>query len=346
MMKKLFALLLVLALALPLVPGVFAEEEPVLNIFTWNGYIDDATLKAFSDETGVKINFSTFSTNEEMIVKMKGAPGEYDVILASDYALNILKKADLLLPLNKELLPNYANLAPSYLSKYFDEENAYTVPYTAGTPLIVYDPAQVDFEITGYEDLWDARLRDSVVILDDARNMIGVTLKTLGHSLNTIDDAALEQAKEKLMSLRPNIRSFNYDSPHQDLISGEVSVAYMFTPFTMIALSERPDLKIVYPKEGLGFGIDALVISKNAPHPANAHKLLNYLLNGKVAANTAQTQYYMSPNAAAAEFMDEGFKTNPAIAVPAELLEKAEFIMDLGDVESKYQAIWQEFKLQ
>lgn len=344
-MKKLLALALALFLTLPLL-GASADEEPVLNIFTWNGYIDDATLKAFTEETGIKTNFSTFSNNEEMLLKMTGAPGEYDLVLASDYAVNMLKKQDLLLKLDKELLPNYKNLSEAYLGKYYDENNEYTVPYTAGTPLIVYDPALVDFEITGYEDLWDERLRDSVAMVDDARNIIGITLKTMGESFNTTDEEKLQKAEEKLMRLRPNVRSFNYDSPHYDLISGEVSAAYMFTSYVMIALSERPDLKVVYPKEGLGFGIDALVISKKAPHPENAHKLMNYLLKGEVAANTAQVQYYMSPNAAASEFMPDAFRENPAIAVPEEMLKDAEFIRDLGDYESAYQAVWQRFKLQ
>ncbi len=323
-----------------------APKAEVINLFTWEGYIDDDTVRKFTEETGIRINFSTFSTNEEMLLKVQGGDNQYDVILASDYAINILRKGDLLQKLNKELLPNYENLSPAYLSKYYDENNEYTVPYTAGTPVILYDPAAVDFEITSYEDLWDERLVDSLVIIDDARNIVGLTLKTLGQSFNTTDEEVLKQAAEKLAPLRKNIRSFNYDSAYQDLISGECTVGYMFTSYAMIALDARPDLKVVYPKEGLGFGIDSLVIPANAPNAENAHKLLDFLLRGDVAANTAQVQYYMSPNAKAVEFMPESFKQNPVIAIPDELLVDAEFIQDVGEHESDFQAIWQEFKLQ
>ncbi len=344
-MKRLLSLLLALAVIGALSPAA-AEEEKVLNLFTWATYIDDATIARFTEKTGISVNYTNFASNEEMLLKMSAAGGEFDVILASDYALNMLRKDGKLQKLDKALLPNYENLDPAFLSQYFDPDNEYTVPYTAGTPLIVYDPAQVGIEITGYEDLWDPSLKDSIVVIDDARNIIGITLKTLGYSFNTTDDAQLEQAREKLMLLRPNIRSFNYDTPHNDLLSGEVSVGYMFTPFVLLAMDSNPDLKVVYPKEGMGFGIDALVIPEGAPHPGNAHQLLNFLLDSEVAGNTAAMQYYLSPVETAYPFIPEYLRDNPAIRIPAEILGETEFIMDVGGYESRYQEIWAEFKLQ
>ncbi len=343
-MKRLLSLLLAL-LMLPALPLALAEEEKVLNLFTWATYIDDATVAKFTEETGIKVNYTNFASNEEMLLKMSAAGNEFDVILASDYAINTLRKDGKLQKLNKEWLPNYGNLDPAFLSQYYDENNEYTVPYTAGTPLIVYNPDLVDIEITGYGDLWNPALKDSIVLIDDARNIIGITLKTLGYSFNTTDEAQLEEARQKLMSLRPNVRSFNYDTPHNDLLSGEVSVGYMFTPFVLLAMDENPNLKVVYPKEGMGFGIDSLVIPANAPHPENAHKLLNFLLDSQVAGNTAGMQYYLSPVQTAYEFIPEYLRDNPAIKIPPEILGETEFIKDLGPLESKYQEIWAEFKL-
>lgn len=346
-MKKILSGILALALLVGLsLPVVQAEEEKVLNFFSWATYIDDDTVAKFTEQTGIKINYTTFASNEEMLLKMSMSSNEYDVILASDYAINTLRKQDKLQKLNKDLLPNYANLDPAFLSQYYDENNEYTVPYTAGTPLIVYNPDLVDIEITGYEDLWNPALKDSIVIIDDARNIVGITLKTLGYSFNTTDEKELMEAKEKLMSLRPNIRAFNYDTPHNDMISGEVSVGYMFTPFVLLAMDGNADLKVVYPKEGMGFGIDSLVIPANAPHPENAHALLNFLLDSEVAGNTAGMQYYLSPVATAYEFIPEYLRDNPAIRIPKEILGETEFIMDVGEYESKYQEIWAEFKLQ
>ncbi len=344
-MKKMLAALLALAL-LPLFGTAFAQEEPVLNLFTWASYVDDATVADFTARTGIRVNYTNFASNEEMLLKLSTPGTGYDVILASDYAVNTLRRDGKLQKLNKELLPNYGNLDPAFLSQYFDETNEYTVPYTAGTPLIVYNPDFVDIEIDGYEDLWNPALKDSIVVIDDARNIIGITLKTLGYSFNTTDDAQLEEAKAKLMELRPNIRSFNYDTPHNDLVSGEVSMGYMFTPFVLLATDANPNLVTVYPKEGMGFGIDALVIPADAPHPNNAHALMNYLLDSQVAGNTAGMQYYLSPVATAYEFIPEYLRDHPAIRIPADILGETEFIRDLGEYESKYQEIWAEFKLR
>lgn len=346
-MKKLFALALAALLILSSLSLALAEEEKVLNVFTWATYIDDNTVKKFTEQTGIKVNYTNFESNEEMLLKMATPNAGYDVILASDYAINILRKDDKLLKLDKALLPNFGNLDPDFLSQYYDEQNEFSVPYTAGTPLIVYNPDLLDpaIEITGYDSLWDERLKDSLVLIDDARNIIGITLKTLGQSFNTTDGPVLELAKEKLFKLRPNVRVFDYNTPHQALISGEVSVGYMFTPFVLMAMDGNPNLKVVYPKEGMGFGIDSLVIAKDAPHPQNAHALLNFLLDSEVAANTAAMQYYLSPVASAYPMIPEYLRNNPAIQIPKEVLGETEFIKDLGELESKYQEIWAEFKL-
>ena len=344
-MKRLLGMLLALAL-LSAVPMGMAEDGNVLNLFTWASYVDDATVAAFTRETGIRVNYTNFASNEEMLLKMSAPGTGYDLILASDYALNALRTQGKLRKLDRDLLPNYANLDPAFLSQYFDPDNEYAVPYTAGTPLIVYDPALVDIDIDGYEDLWDPSLRDSIVVIDDARNIVGITLKTLGYSFNTTDDAQLEEARAKLMELRPNVRSFNYDTPHNDLTSGEVSVGYMFTPFVLLATDENPDLKVVYPKEGMGFGIDALVVPADAPHPENAHRLINYLLDSEVAGNTAAMQYYLSPVATAYDFIPEYLRDHPAIRIPADVLGETEFIRDVGAYESRYQQIWAEFKLR
>lgn len=134
------------------------DEEKVLNIFTWATYFPDDILKSFTEETGIAINYSNFSTNEEMLSKLETVQGgEYDIVLASDYIVKMAIDKGLVKKLDKAQIPNYDNLDPSYLGNYFDPDNEYTVPYGVGTPLIVYDPSRVDVEIKGYADLWNQR---------------------------------------------------------------------------------------------------------------------------------------------------------------------------------------------
>ncbi|MEA5014090.1 MAG: spermidine/putrescine ABC transporter substrate-binding protein [Candidatus Limiplasma sp.] len=344
-MKKLTALLLSLLMLLPALS--LAEGSKVLNLFTWETYIDDDIIAAFEQETGIDVIYSPAETNDDMMLKMGQTGGEgYDLVLASDYALNIMQKEGLLQKLDKGKLPNYGNLDEAFLGQYYDPNNEYVIPYMAGTPLIVYDPAQVSIEITGYEDLWNPALEDSIVMIDDARNVIGITLKTMGKSFNETDPEVLAQAKEKLMPLFPNIRVFDYNTPYLSIINGEVSVAYMFTPQVYYTLQERPDLKVVYPKEGLGFGIDGIVLSAKSANVDNAHLFLDYLMRPDVAAHNALTQTYMNVNKAAAADLPEEYLNSPVVYVPADLLTGAEFIQDIGEAETTMQEIYTAFKLQ
>lgn len=346
-MKKLLSVLLALSMlaALPLLSS--AEEEKVLNIFSWDGYVDYASvIQPFEQQTGIKVNYAPFSTNDEMFKKLQeNGASEYDLVIASDYILNTARLEGLMLPLDKEQLPNFANLDERFISQYFDPDNEYVVPYMSGIPLIVYNPDMVQIEIDGFEDLWDPSLVDSIGLIDDARVSIGMVLLSMGQSMNTTDDAVLAQAKEKLFALRENIHVLEYENLHNSLISGDISVAYTFTPYVALALDANPNLKVVWPKEGLGFGIDGAFIPANAPHPDNAHAFLNYLLDGQVAATTAEWQYYCTPNAAAQEFLSDAYKNNPVFNGIYDRFGDAEYVMNLGADESKFQDIWTEFKL-
>lgn len=172
-MKKLLCMLLAL---LAIGSCAFAEtenaaDEAVLNIFTWEGYIDyETVIKPFEQETGIKVNYATFSSNEEMYEKLSAVNGgDYDVVLASDYILNTTREAGLMQPFDASIVDNYANLNEGFTHQFFDPDNQYVVPYVSGIPLIVYDPSVVDIDIKGFNDLWDSSLEDSIGLIDDAR---------------------------------------------------------------------------------------------------------------------------------------------------------------------------------
>lgn len=345
-MKKVLAVVLAMLLFATAFSALAEEEEKVLNIFTWEGYFDETTLGMFSDETGIKINYSTFASNEEMLMKLQANGGsEYDIILASDYAVSTAAKEGLLLELDKSKLTGWENLNPAYLGQYFDPENTYSMPYTAGSPMIIYDPNQVEGEITSFADLWDEQFADGLWLLDDARVMLGETLKMLGYSYNTTDPDELAEAAAKMEELKPNISVLDYDLSYFYLAYGEVKAAYLFTPYVVMNMLENSDLVAVYPSEGIGFGIDSIVIPVNAPHPNNAHEFMNFYLRPEVAKIVAEWQGYINPNQAAEELIDPDFAAMAPFRIPEELLETKEFVQDLGADESLFQDIWTSFKL-
>ncbi len=176
--------------------------------------------------------------------------------------------------------------------------------------------------------------------------MIGETLKMLGYSYNTTDDAQLQEASDKLMELKPNVRALDYDTAYQYLLSGEVSAAYLFTNFAVICQMENPNLVAVYPEEGVGFGVDSLVIPTGAQHPDNAHLFLDYVMRPEVAAHIAEYQLYINPNQAAEAYIDPALKDYAAFNIPEDKIATAEYVQDVGEYESKFQEIWMNFKLK
>ena len=344
-MKKWIALLLCVLLALP--AAGLAQEQQVVNIFSWLGYVDDEVLADFEAETGIKVVWSPMDSIDSMLLKVtQGGGSEYDLILSSDYSLDILRKQGLIQKLDKSRLSNYNNLDPQFLGQTFDPDSEYVIPYVAGCPLIIYDPAKVPFEITGYEDLWREELRDSVAVLENARVLCGITLKTLGMSMNETEPDKLSQMKEKLMPLYANIRTFGDMESYSAVTSGEASVGFLFTPFVQMVWQEHPDFKVAYPKEGLGYGIDGFVIPEGAKNVENAHAFLDYLMRPQVAAHNAEYQMYMCVNSAAQDYLSEEFTSSPVMNVPSDMLNGAEFIEDVGAAETTYPEIYTAFKNQ
>ena len=319
-------------------------ETGQLNILTWDGYIPQDILDGFSKDEGIKINISNFDSNEEMLAKISTGNAGYDVVIGSDYIIDIARKQGLLEELDKTKIPNYSNLDEGYLSKFYDPENKFTVPYSAGSPVILYDKNKITVDINGYNDLWNSSLKGKVLLIDDARNIVGITLKTLGYSMNTTDTDKLEEAKDKLMELKPNIHHLNYTNPHESLISGDVDIAYLFSSQAYLALEARPELEVIFPEEGIGFGIDSWFIPKGAQNSDNAHKFLNYIADAENGAKITEQIMYLSPNKAAREFLPEAIKNNPIFNIPSDKLNESEFIQDIGDVADEYTKIWTEFK--
>ncbi|MBE5802493.1 MAG: spermidine/putrescine ABC transporter substrate-binding protein [Clostridiales bacterium] len=344
-MKKLLSLMIALCLmAMPLTG--LAQEEKVVNILSWYGYIDDVTLTEFEEDTGIKVIWSPMESIDDMLTKMTQGASGYDLIITSDYSLDILRQAGLLQKLDKSLLPNYENLNPQYLSQYYDPENEYVIPHVAGCPLIIYDPEAVPFEITSYEDLWRPELADSVVVMDSARILLGITLKTMGYGMNETDPDLLKQAQEKMMSLYPNILAFGDLESVTAMETKEASVGFMFTPFVYMVKSLYPDYQVVYPTEGLGYGIDGYVIPSNAENVENAHALLNYMMQPAIAARNAEAQMYMCVNQAATGYLSSQYVNDPVMNVDPELVAQAEFILNVGETETLYNELYTTFKLQ
>lgn len=342
MKKRVLAILLCSIMAGSLLSGCGGEKEEnnkELVLYTWEGLFPQEVLDDFEKEKGIRIINSNFDSNETMLEKVQQSDGkDYDVVIGDDYIIEQVVKNGLAKELDKSKLSNYGNINPLYQGQFYDPDNKYTIPHGAGIPLIVYDLEQVDFEITGYEDLWNSKLEDKIATIASYRAVEGMVLLTMGKSMNEEDPTVIKEAGEKLVSLAPNIRMIQDTNTQNALLNGEASVAILYTSQVIAALQENPDLKVVYPKEGLGFGIMNFFIPKNAPDTEEAYEFLNYILEPEVAAKCFDFVGYYCTNKAADDLV------NPDLVVP-DSVTKGEIIQNVStEAEEVYNQNWTEFK--
>ncbi|RGD04225.1 spermidine/putrescine ABC transporter substrate-binding protein [Lachnospiraceae bacterium AM25-11LB] len=342
MKKKIVSMILCAALAGSMLTGCGEKKEEdnkELVLYTWEGLFPQEVLTDFEDETGIRIISSNFDSNETMFEKVQQSDGkDYDLVIGDDYIIEQIVNNGLAKELDKEKLKNYDNINPLYQSQFYDPENKYTIPHGAGIPLIVYDPEQVDFEIQGYEDLWNPALEDKIATIASYRAVEGMVLLTMGKSMNEQDPAVIKEAGEKLKELAPNIRMIQDTNTQNALLNGEASVGILYTSQVIAALAENLDLKVVYPKEGLGFGIMNFFIPKNAPDTEEAYAFLDYILEPEVAAKCFDFVGYYCTNKAADELV------NPDLVVP-DSVTKGEIIQNVSaEAEEVYNQNWTEFK--
>lgn len=314
-----------------------------LNLFTWDGMFPQEILDGFEKETGVRIRYSNFDYDEDMLAKLEEAEGgDYDLIIADDYIIEVAIQEGLVQKLDTSRISTYGNLNPVFMSQFYDPDNEYTVPYGAGIPLLLYDPALTDVEITRYADLWNPALEDSIALTANYRVINGIALKVMGESYNTEDLEVIRKAGEKMLDLAPNVRVIN-DSNTQDLlISGEVAAAFLYTSQVSAALTARPDLKVVYPTEGLGFGVMAAFIPSKAPNADAAYAFLEYINRPQNAAACFEYLGYYCTNKAADALISEDMKE---LIVLPESVTEGEAIRNIAqEAEDLHATIWNQFK--
>lgn len=321
-----------------------APAKGTLTLFTWEGMFPQEVLDGFAKETGYSINYNNFDYDETMLAKLEAAKGgDYDLVIADDYIIETAIDEGLVQKLDKTKLKNYGNINPIYQGQFYDPNDEYTVPFGAGIQTIVYDPERVDIDIRGYADLFDPSLKDSVGIIANYRVINGMALKILGESYNTEDITKIEAAGKKLLELAPNIRVIKDDNLQDDLLSGEISAAVMYTSQVTQAKLANPNLKIVFPSEGIGFGIMAAFIPSNAPNAEAAYAFLDYMLRPEIAADYFEWLGYYSTNKAADAYISEEYKE--FLTLPEDFSGNTEMIQRISaEAEEAHTKIWTEFK--
>lgn len=330
-----------------------------LYVYNWGEYIDESVITQFEEETGIKVTYDMFETNEEMYPIIEAGAVQYDVVCPSDYMIQKMAENDLLLELNLENIPNLEYIDETYLEKSqsFDPQNKYSVPYTWGTVGILYNVQRLE-ELgieppTKWSDLWDPRYEGEILMQDSVRDAFMVALKMNGHSLNSTDPAELEEAKNLLLEQKPLVQAYVVDQVRDKMLNGEAAIGVIYSGELLYLQEEAElldldyELKYVIPEEGSNVWIDSWVIPYNAQNKENAEKWIDFLCRPDIALKNFEYITYATPNAGAFELLDEETKNNESVFPDDSLLENCEVYQYLGtEADDLYSTLWKEIKAQ
>lgn len=337
----------------PAVPPPAKPTSTELNLYAWSDYVPQQMLDDFTSTYGIKVNYDTYSSNEEMLAKLQAGASGYDVVIPSDYTVAIMVSQDMLELLDMSQIPNFANVDKQFTNQYYDPGNKFSVPYQWGTTALAYDKAKVPSEPKSWADLWDPAYQNKLVLLDDSREVPGMALQVLGFDKNSKNPQELEQAKEKLIALKPNILLFNSDDPETALITGEAWAGLVYNGNAALGHNENPDIEYICPTEGCGLWFDNLAIPKGAAHADAAMAFLNFVLDPKESILISKEFPYSNPNAAALAYLKtsdpaayDAYMAYPATNPPADFLSRAVLVRDVGDATALYDQLWTDFKGQ
>ena len=321
-----------------------------LHLFIWPDYLDPDLVREFEQAYGVSVSIDYYDTNEAMIAKLQaGGTGQYDLVVASDYAVEVLSKAGLLVPLDQAAIPNLKNLAPRFRSAPYDPGNVYSVTYQWGTSglgvrsdlagdtsriqpswKLVFDPASAVGPFT---------------MLDDPRETIGAALIYLGHSPNTTDETELAEAEKLLMAQRARLLTSSPFATARDLLaSGDAVVAHNYSGDVLMVADDVPAVRYLIPREGSIVWTDNLAIPKGAPDPKLAHVFINFLLDAQVGARLSDFTHYATPNDASLPLVEASLRADPAVYPDSTVLARLDFLRDVGEARAAYDRIWTRLK--
>ncbi len=354
-MKKLLhrsaalTLVLVLALSLVLLGSASAAKETVtINVYNWGQYISDGTdgyidvNKAFTEATGIGVNYMTYDSNETMYTKLKTGGATYDVIIPSDYMIARLIREDMLAELNFDNIPNYALVGEAYRNTEYDPENRYSVPYTWGTVGVIYNTKYVDEADTGSWDLlWNEKYKGKILMFDNPRDAFGIAEFYLGYSLNTESSAELSAAADLLLAQKPVVQDYVMDQIFDKMEHEEAWIAPYYAGDFLLMQGENVALGFYFPKEGFNFFIDAMCIPKNSEHQAEAEAYINFLCSPEISGENLDYLGYSSPIEGAKDYMDPEMAESE-IAYPPEsvLAHGAPFLALSTEATQQMDSLW------
>ena len=340
-MKRIFALALSALLALGLTACGSGSGE-VVNVYNWGEYIDTELLSQFEDETGIRVVYNTFETNEGLYSRLQSE--SYDVIIPSDYMIARMIDEGMLQKLNYDNIPNASLIDSKYTGLEYDPAQEYSVPYTWGAVGIIYNSREVDEADTGSWDiLWNPKYAGQTAMFDNSRDALGLTLKMLGYSQNTTNKDELREAADKIIEGKENFQGFWMDQILEKLPNEEILIAPYYNGDAVTMMEDNPDLAFYVPEEGTNVFVDAMCIPANAKNVENAEKFINFMCSTEASAANAEYIGYSSPQREVYEQLDDSIKNDPVHYPTEETIANGDTFLNLPEeINEYYNELWTE----
>lgn len=327
--------------------GTSGSGSKVLNIYNWGDYIDASLLTKFTKETGYRINYETFDSNEDMYAKVKQGGTSYDIVVPSDYMVEKMRREKMLLPINRKKFKGFKYYDKRFLNKSFDPGNKYSIPYFWGTLGIVYNDKFVKrSEVESWDQLWSSKFRDKILLVDSARDDFAFSLISMGKSVNDKRPADVQAAKAKLDALMPNVKAILDDEIVMYMVQEEAPIGITWSGEASEMIAENKHLHYVIPKEGSNIWFDNLAIPKTAKHFKAIYKFLNFMSEPKNAAQNAEYVEYSTPNKGAIKILPKSVTGDQQFYPSNKTLKNLHVYSDLGQKWTQiYNDLFLEFKM-
>ncbi|MBR5389130.1 spermidine/putrescine ABC transporter substrate-binding protein [Candidatus Saccharibacteria bacterium] len=343
LIKKLFfslAVIVIVALIIAIIiiyqpDNQETSNQRILNVLNWTSYIPDEVINDFENEYNIKVNYGTYSSNEELLAKLTSSrEGTYDLVFPSDYMIDLMISRNLLETLDQEKLENKDNLNPIFLKQSYDPDNSYSLPFLLATTVFLYDSNKTG-PITSYKDLKKPELENNLVMLDDQRIVIGAMLNACGYDMNDVREDHLEESLEFFNQIKSNIKAFDSDSPKTFFITKEVDAGLVWNAEAILAREENPDLTISYPAEGFALSMDNYAIVKGAKNVDSAYLFIDYLLRSDVAQKIVDEYPYISAIKGVESLPEEELER---------ILANGAYIQNVGADIKRFDKLWAKYK--
>lgn len=340
--RAILIMLIVVFISLSLSSCGKDETKKTLNVYNWGDYIDPSVIKEFESEYNIKVNYSTFDTNEDMYVKVKSGGTSYDVLFPSDYIIEKMIREDMLLKLDMNNIPNYKYIDDKFKNLEFDPNNEYSVPYMWGTVGIIYNKKMVNDTVDSWDILWNKKYSGQILMLNSQRDSIAVALKKLGYSMNTRDLNELEEAKQLLVEQKPLVYAYVGDEVKDMMIGEEAAMAVVWSGDAVYMKQQNDNLEYAIPKEGTNLWFDNIVIPKTSKNKSEAEQFINFLCRPEIALKNTEYIGYSTPNVETLKLLPVEIQ-NDVDAYPEESdLVGAEIFKDPEDFVKEYSRVWTE----